>query len=97
MTKWSHNWSNSKSIGDLVDGSKPRANVGDAAGDREVHDVVKELLGRLDPVLSNSEPEKVDLRGTKLKLPGVEGATTPRSSNRSPCRPHRSCGSRTPP
>ena len=80
MTKWSHNWSDSKGVGDLVDGSKPRANVGDAAGDGEVHDVVKELLGRFDPVLSDSEPEKVDLRGSKLKLLGVEGAATPRGS-----------------
>ena len=79
MTKRSHNWSDSEGVGDLVNGSKPGPDVGDAAWSREAEDVVQKLLGWLDPTSSQLKAQKVDIMRAELKLLGIECTASSRS------------------
>ena len=76
MSEWCHDRGNSKRVRDLVDCTKPRANIRQAGWLWEGKDVLNELLCWFDSTVCDSEPKKVDFLFSKLKLLRIEGAST---------------------
>ena len=72
MAKWGHCWTGSKAVGNLVDCSKPRADIGDVGWGGEAADAVEELIGGSGPRGSQAEAYKVDFQLSKLKLGRVQ-------------------------
>ena len=64
----------------MIDGSEPRPDICDVAGCGEVEDVIDELGGWLDAIISDQEAKEVYFPESKLELLGIEGATIPGGS-----------------
>ena len=56
----------------MIDGPKPTPDVREGFGRREATNVANELLGGLDPLLTNKKPQIIDFLLCELKFLAVE-------------------------
>ena len=76
MAEGGHDGDRGEAEGYLINGTLPGPDICDICGSREVENVLKEFIIRLDTSRGDLEPQEINLHLSKLELCRVEGAAT---------------------
>ena len=77
VPEWEHPLSHAEGVRNLVDESKPRANIGDGFWFRKIQNCLKELLAWPDTICCDLETSEFNSVLSKDELIGVEGDPIP--------------------